>query len=74
MVVCNTTPLSNLLHLGQTLLLGKLFGRVVAPQAVREEIEAYFAADAGWKRCIREEEVVVEPATDRLLVRQFGSG
>ncbi len=71
MVVSNTTPLSNLLHLGQTQLLPKLFGSVSVPIAVRDELDAYFGESSGWLECVSAGWVVVEPVKDRRLVRQF---
>ena len=71
MVVSNTTPLSNLLHLGQTQILHKLFGSVSVPIAVRDELEAYFGESSSWKECRSAGWVVVEPAEDQRLVKQF---
>lgn len=71
MVVSNTTPLSNLLHLGQTQILPKLFGSVSVPTAVRDELEAYFGESASWRECISAGWIAVEPVEDRRLVKQF---
>ena len=71
MIVCNTTPLSNFLHLDQTAILGRLFGQLHVPTAVRHELDAAFADDAEWQRCLRDGIVVVGAARDALLVKQF---
>ena len=71
MVVSNTTPLSNLLHLEQTQILPELFGSILVPVAVRDELEAYFDESSSWRQCVSAGWVVVEPVEDRRLVRQF---
>jgi len=40
MIVSNTTPISNLLHLQLLGLFGKLFEKVMIPQAVYDEVHA----------------------------------
>ena len=52
MIVSNTTPLSNFLHLNRLDLVQLLFPKLHIPQAVHAEIDAYFAGHAAWKRAI----------------------
>ncbi len=45
MIVSNTTPISNFLHLGQMEILKTIFKELHVPMAVYSEIEAYFSGD-----------------------------
>ena len=71
MVVSNTTPISNLLHLQLLELLGKIFGKVMIPQAVYDEVNTFWEQDALWQKCIADAVVDVVPVADALLVRQL---
>jgi predicted nucleic acid-binding protein len=53
-IVSNTTPLSNFLHLGQMEILKTIFKELHVPTAVHREIEAYFSGDLQWQRCLDE--------------------
>ena len=55
MIVSNTTPISNFLHLGQLEILKKIFKELHVPMAVYSEIEAYFAGDNQWQKCLDED-------------------
>lgn len=48
MIVSNTTPISNFLHLGQMEILKKIFKELHIPGAVHREIEAFFSGDRLW--------------------------
>jgi len=71
MVVSNTTPISNLLHLRLLGLLGQLFDRVMIPQAVYDEVNAYWKYDPMWQKCVSDGVVTVMPVADALLTRQL---
>lgn len=49
MIVSNTTPLSNFLHLDRLDFLRHLFGTIHIPHAVKQEMEEYFRSDARWR-------------------------
>ena len=55
MIVSNTTPISNFLHLDQMEILKKIFKEVHVPMAVYSEIEAYFSDDNQWQKCLEED-------------------
>ena len=42
MIVSNTTPISNLLHVDKIFLLAELFGAVYIPEAVANEVNVAF--------------------------------
>lgn len=48
MIVSNTTPISNFLHVDRMDILQKLFKEIHIPQAVKTEIEAFFLSDDRW--------------------------
>jgi len=73
LTISNTTPLINLAEIGQVDLLEKLFGNVVIPPAVLDELltkEGLFPRAAEAARSGRFE--VLDPS-DRLLVRGFSA-
>lgn len=71
MVVSNTTPISNLLHLGVLGMVGPLFGGVVIPQAVHDEVNAFWKHNPMWQKCLSNGVVTVMPVTDALLTQQL---
>ena len=73
MIVSNTTPISNFLHLGQMEILKTIFKKLHIPMAVHSEIEAYFSGDDQWQRCLDEEfiirtEVQTSPKIKELMI------
>jgi uncharacterized protein len=46
-VVCNTSPIINLAMIGQLEVLQKLYGKVIIPEAVRQEITVRGAGEPG---------------------------
>ena len=54
MIVSNTTPISNFLHLGQMEILKKIFKKLHVPMAVHSEIEAYFSGNDQWQGSLDE--------------------
>ena len=72
MIVSNTTPLSNFLHLERMDILRQLFREIHIPFAVQEEIEAYFYENPQWQRCIDEGFIRVHRTDSSFLLnRQF---
>ena len=58
MIVSNTTPISNFLHLGQMEILKTIFKELHVPMAVHSEIEAYFSGDYQWQKCLDEDFII----------------
>jgi len=49
MIVSNTTPISNLLHVDKIFLLAELFGAVYIPKAVANELNVAFSDCVEWR-------------------------
>ena len=58
MIVSNTTPISNFLHLGQMEILKTIFKELHVPMAVYSEIEAYFSGDNQWQECLNDKFII----------------
>ena len=58
MIVSNTTPISNFLHLGRMEILKTIFKELHVPMAVYSEIEAYFSGDNQWQKCLDEDFII----------------
>ncbi|MCP4104620.1 MAG: hypothetical protein GY749_03635 [Desulfobacteraceae bacterium] len=52
MIVSNTTPISNFLHLDRIDILQHMFGQIHIPPAVKQEIEAAFSDNIKWHKCL----------------------
>lgn len=59
MIVSNTTPISNFLHLERMDILQELFGTIHIPYAVKQEIEEYFHSNSLWHSCLQKEIICV---------------
>jgi predicted nucleic acid-binding protein len=73
MIVSNTTPISNFLHLGQMEILKTIFKELHVPMAVHFEIEAYFSGDYQWQRSLDEgfiirTEIQTSPKIKELMI------
>jgi hypothetical protein len=73
MIVSNTTPISNFLHLGQMEILKTIFKELHVPMAVHSEIETFFSGDHQWQRCLVEDfilktEVQTSPKIQELMI------
>ena len=73
MIVSNTTPISNFLHLGQMEVLKRIFKELHVPMSVHSEIEAYFSGDYQWQKSLDEDfiirtEVQTSPKIKELLI------
>lgn len=44
MIVSNTTPISNLLHIDKISVLSELFGTIHIPEAVANEVNVVFSS------------------------------
>jgi predicted nucleic acid-binding protein len=73
MIVSNTTPISNFLHLGQMEILKTIFKELHVPMAVHSEIKAYFSGDNQWQKCLDEDFIIItelqtSPKIQELLI------
>ena len=58
MIVSNTTPISNLLHIDKISVLNKLFGAVYIPEAVADEVNVVFSSYEEWRECLEREQII----------------
>ena len=71
MIISDTTPISNLLHLDNISLLAELFGAVYIPEAVANEINVIFSSCREWEKCIEEEQLIIQPISNIIFVKQM---
>ncbi len=71
MIVSNTTPISNLLHLSNISLLEKLFGSVYIPKAVADELDVSFSGSREWFECVAQKKIIIQPISNIILVNQM---
>jgi len=72
-VVSNTSPIINLAVIGQLDLLRQLYGKVVVPQAVHDEIVIEGVGQAGAEEVEKLGWIKVEPVTNRPMVTSLAS-
>ena len=73
MIVSNTTPISNFLHLDQIEILKRLFNKIHIPRAVKQEIEDFFVDDRNWKTCLHDGFIVVHKFSKRYYMPRWHS-
>lgn len=71
MIVSNTTPISNFLHLKRMDILQRLFPQIHIPQAVKDEIDDFFVPHRQWQQMIQEGFFVVHGIRPAGLLKQF---
>ena len=71
MIVSNTTPISNLLHLNNISFLAELFGAVYIPDAVANEVNVVFSSCREWEKCIEEEQIIIQSISNTIFVKQM---
>ncbi|MCP4400372.1 MAG: DUF3368 domain-containing protein [bacterium] len=71
MIVSNTTPISNLLHLGRIDILQRMFDAVHLPSAVKQEINAAFSEHVTWQQCLHDGFFIIQKVKDRWLFEQL---
>lgn len=71
LVVTNNTPVSNLLRIGQLPLLGHLFGRVLVPQQVADELDRGQHVLGAWRDAAGADALIVEAPLDGPFLRQL---
>ncbi len=68
MIVSNTTPLSNFLHLARMDILRRLFSEIHIPHAVKQEIEEFFHANEQWRSCLDDRFIRVHHGRSSFLL------
>ena len=71
MIVSNTTPISNFLHLGQMEILKTIFKELHVPMAVYSEIEAYFSGDNQWQECLNDKFIIRVEVQTSPKIKEF---
>ena len=71
MIVSNTTPISNLLHVDKIFLLAELFGAVYIPEAVANEVNVAFADCGEWRESLEGGRIIIQPILNTILAKQM---
>lgn len=71
MIVSNSTPISNLLHLKHVHLLQKLFGQVYIPSAVADELNVYFKSSHEFQDCLSNKRIIVKKVESVHFVKHM---
>jgi predicted nucleic acid-binding protein len=71
MIVSNTTPLSNFLHIERMDVLRQLFPALHAPMAVKLEIEEYFHENQTWRQCLEKKFIRIHQVRASLLMNHL---
>lgn len=71
MIVSNTTPVSNFLHLNRIDILQNLFPHLHIPRAVKHELEDFFSGHKQWQRALQEGFFIVHDIQSPVLLHQF---
>lgn len=70
-VVTNNTPLSNLIRIGQLPLLGLLYGRMLVPQQVADELDRGQHVLGAWRDAPGADALIVQAPLDGPFLRQL---
>jgi predicted nucleic acid-binding protein len=60
MIVSNSTPISNLLHIKHVHLLQKLFKKVHIPDAVADELNVFFKGSHDFQDCLNNNHIIIK--------------
>ncbi len=71
MIISNTTPINNLIHLNQLPLLTELFGRIYIPLAVADELDVIHHNYSIYQKLIADQQIIIKAATNNFLVQQL---
>jgi len=71
MIVSNTTPISNLLHVDKIFLLSELFGVVYIPEAVANEVNVAFSDCWEWRESLEGGRILIQPILNTILAKQM---
>lgn len=71
MIVSNTTPISNLLHIDKISVMSELFGAVYIPEAVANEVNVGFSSYEQWQECVEGNQIIIQPISNTIFVKQL---
>lgn len=71
MIVSNTTPISNLIHIDRISVLTELFGAVYIPEAVADEVNVVFSSCEEWQKCVESKQIIMQPISNTIFVKQL---
>jgi len=71
MIVSNTTPISNLIHIDRISVLTELFGTVYIPEAVADEVNVIFSSSEDWQKCVESKQIIMQPISNDIFVKQL---
>jgi predicted nucleic acid-binding protein len=71
MIVSNTTPISNFLHLNRIDILRQMFEKIHIPPAVKQEIEVGFSGNIQWQQCLTDEFFAIRKTKSPALIHQI---
>ena len=71
MIVSNTTPISNLLHIDEISVLNRLFSAVNIPEAVADELNVVFSSYEQWQECLEREQIIIQSVSNTIFVKQL---
>ena len=71
MIVSNSTPISNLLHIKHVHLLQKLFREVYIPDAVADELNAFFKDSNDFQDCLNNNHIIIKKVESLHFVKHM---
>jgi len=71
--VCNTSPISNLIHIDALPLLGRMFARIIIPPEVAEELDAGAEVLGAWREAAGAATIEILPVANTDLVRELST-
>lgn len=71
MIVSNTTPISNLIHIDRISVLTELFGTIYIPEAVADEVNVIFSSCEEWQKCVESKQIIMQPISNTIFVKQL---
>lgn len=74
MIVSNTTPISNFLHLKRVDILQYLFQHIHIPHAVKDELDEFFSGDTQWQQALQQNVFVIHDVRSSSLLDQSFHG
>lgn len=74
MIVSNTTPISNFLHVNRIDILQNLFQHIHIPCYVKDELDEFFSGDTHWQQALQQNIFVIHDVRSSLLLYQSFHG
>jgi uncharacterized protein len=71
MIVSNSTPISNLLHIKHVHLLRKLFRQVYIPNAVADELNVFFKGSRDFQDCLSNNHIIIKKVESVHFVKHM---